>query len=190
VFPAGSSRSACLHDRALLGWLNDARQGVPAGRPADSTGHLENEPRPRWPKASAGLRRAVVLAIACTAGWFPPRSAVGGTAGPPRRWLAGASGARAAPAHRALTLVRPGHRVQHERLAARRASRSSRLRQQGRGTPHDVDILDAAGAKVFDGRTSPAPPRRPTTSPLEAGTYKFECSIHPALMNGQLTVGG
>jgi len=25
---------------------------------------------------------------------------------------------------------------------------------------------------------------------LKAGTYKFECSIHPALMNGQLTVGG
>ena len=25
---------------------------------------------------------------------------------------------------------------------------------------------------------------------LAAGSYKFECSIHPALMNGTLTVGG
>jgi plastocyanin len=26
--------------------------------------------------------------------------------------------------------------------------------------------------------------------PLKAGTYRFDCSIHPALMNGQLTAGG
>jgi len=25
---------------------------------------------------------------------------------------------------------------------------------------------------------------------LPAGTYKFECSIHPVQMNGELTVGG
>ncbi|MEO5941707.1 MAG: cupredoxin domain-containing protein, partial [Candidatus Limnocylindrales bacterium] len=59
------------------------------------------------------------------------------------------------------------------------------------GTPHDVDILDAGGTKVFDGKDFPGQGLRTYDVPaLKAGAYKFECSIHPALMNGTLTVGG
>ncbi len=55
---------------------------------------------------------------------------------------------------------------------------------------HDVDIFDAGGAKVADnpvltdpGTTTYAIP------PLESGTYKFQCSIHPIpAMTGTLTV--
>jgi cytochrome c oxidase subunit 2 len=56
-------------------------------------------------------------------------------------------------------------------------------------TNHDVDILDGSGKKVFDGQDFPGPGVRDYgVSPLPAGTYKFECSIHPALMFGTLTV--
>jgi cytochrome c oxidase subunit 2 len=57
------------------------------------------------------------------------------------------------------------------------------------GTNHDVDILDAGGAKLFDGKDFPGPAVQDYgVGPLKAGTYKFECSIHPALMFGTLTV--
>jgi cytochrome c oxidase subunit 2 len=57
------------------------------------------------------------------------------------------------------------------------------------GTAHDVDILDAGGTKVFDGKDFPGPAVQDYgVGQLPAGTYKFECSIHPALMFGTLTV--
>ena len=47
------------------------------------------------------------------------------------------------------------------------------------------------GAKVFDMPDFPGVATKSFDVPaMKAGTYKFECSIHPALMNGQLTVGG
>jgi cytochrome c oxidase subunit II len=57
------------------------------------------------------------------------------------------------------------------------------------GTPHDVDILDAGGKKVEDGKDFPGPGVRDyPVQGLAAGTYKFECSIHPQFMFGTLTV--
>lgn len=58
-----------------------------------------------------------------------------------------------------------------------------------KGTPHDVDILDSAGTKVFDGKDFPGPEKRDYGVPgLAAGQYVFHCSIHPDLMTGTLTV--
>jgi plastocyanin len=59
------------------------------------------------------------------------------------------------------------------------------------GVNHDVDVLDAAGAKVFDMKDFTGPAVKTVDVPaLKAGTYKFECSIHPAQMSGVLTVSG
>jgi cytochrome c oxidase subunit II len=57
------------------------------------------------------------------------------------------------------------------------------------GINHDVDILDGSGKKVFDGKDFPGPAAQDYgVGPLPAGSYKFECSIHPTLMFGTLTV--
>ncbi|HET9346194.1 MAG TPA: cytochrome c oxidase subunit II [Candidatus Limnocylindrales bacterium] len=63
------------------------------------------------------------------------------------------------------------------------------LDNQDAGTPHDVDILDEGGAKVVDTKefNGVAAQDYPIQA-LPAGTYRFECSIHPSIMNGTLTV--
>jgi cytochrome c oxidase subunit 2 len=54
---------------------------------------------------------------------------------------------------------------------------------------HDVDILDGTGKKVVDNKDFPGPAAKDyPIPPLPAGTYKFECSIHPTQMFGTLTV--
>jgi plastocyanin len=60
---------------------------------------------------------------------------------------------------------------------------------QDAGTPHDVDILDSTGKKVEDNKDfSGVATMDYQEKPLPAGTYKFECSIHPTIMFGTLTV--
>ena len=60
---------------------------------------------------------------------------------------------------------------------------------QDAGTPHDVDVLDSSGKKVEDNKDFPGVATRDyQDQPLPAGTYKFECSIHPTIMFGTLTV--
>ncbi|MBA2382925.1 MAG: hypothetical protein H0V73_12510 [Chloroflexi bacterium] len=57
------------------------------------------------------------------------------------------------------------------------------------GIPHDVDILDGTGKKVVDDKDFPGPGAKDyVIPPLPAGTYKYECSIHPGQMFGTLTV--
>src|SRR5437667_236211 len=66
---------------SLLGWLTDARKEYGQVVRADATGHLENQPPPGWPKVVVPVFAVlVVVAVALNAGWFPPRSAVGGGA--------------------------------------------------------------------------------------------------------------
>ena len=61
---------------------------------------------------------------------------------------------------------------------------------QDAGTAHDVDILDPSGSsKIEDGKDFEGVATRDyPVKPLAPGTYKFECSIHPTLMFGTLTV--
>jgi plastocyanin len=179
---------------SLLGWLNDARKEYRHVVQADATGHLENEPPPAWPKTLITAFAAVlVVSIVLTAGWFPPRSASGGTAGPGGSAApSGGPGGSGVPGTGAITLVASGVKFDQKSLTAPADKPFTiTLDNKDVGTPHDVDILDGSGAKVFDMKDFPGPAVKTADVPaLKAGTYKFECSIHPALMNGQLTVGG
>jgi plastocyanin len=179
---------------ALLGWLNDARKEYRQVVNADTTGHLENEPAPGWPKTLLTVFAVlVVVAVALNAGWFPPRSAAGGSAGAggspaPSGGPAGSGG----PGAGGITITASGVKFDQATLSAP-ADKAFKITLDNKdpGTNHDVDFLDAAGAKVYDMKDFAGPAVKTfDVQPLKAGAYKFECSIHPALMNGTLTVGG
>lgn len=181
---------------ALLGWLNDARKEYVATVAADRTGHLENGPAPAWPRAVFSVFGfLIIVSVAISAGWFPPRSAVGGTAtGSP---APGGSGGPAGPGGSGGPgggIVVVAHNVAFDtKTLSAPADKPFTIQfdNQDAGTPHDVDLLDASGKKVFDGKDFQGPAQKTyDVSPLPAGTYTFECSIHPQLMNGQLTAGG
>ena len=73
---------------------------------------------------------------------------------------------------------------------AGRASRSDRVPNGDAGTPHNVDIKDAAAPRRSRATSSPASSSRPTTSRRwPPGTYPFVCDVHPN-MTGTLKVGG
>ena len=56
--------------------------------------------------------------------------------------------------------------------------------------PHDIQIVDGSGKVVFKGDLVTGPTTVDYAVPaLAAGTYRFNCSIHPT-MTGTLTVGG
>jgi plastocyanin len=178
---------------ALLGWLNDARKEYRHVVDADRTGHLENEPAPTWPtKLFWSMGILLVVAVILTLGWFPPRSASGGgeaggspapSGAPPGSGEPGPPGG--------ITLVAEGVKFDQSKITAPAGKPFTiTLDNKDSGTNHDVDILDSTGKKVFDGKDFAGVKVETYNVPeLEAGTYKFECSIHPALMNGELTAG-
>jgi plastocyanin len=172
----------------LLGWLSDARKEYRHVEEADRIGHLVNEPAPGWPKAMLSLITVLVVAsVVLNLGWFPPRSASGADAGGSPAPSAGPS---AAPGD--ITVVAEGVKFDKATLSVP-ADKPIKITLDNRdaGTAHDVDILDEGGTKVFDGKDFPGPKVETyDVPPIPAGTYKFECSIHPDLMNGELTAAG
>ncbi len=178
---------------ALLGWLNDARKEYRHVVAADTTGHLENEPAPGWPKALLSVFAfLIVVAIALNAGVFPPRAAQGGQGASGSAAPSGGPGGSGAPGGSGLHLTAQNVKFDTAALSAP-ADKAFTIAFDNKdaGTSHDVDILDGSGAKVFDGKDFPGPAQQTYDVPaLKAGSYKFECSIHPSLMNGTLTVGG
>jgi plastocyanin len=171
-----------------LGWLNDARKEYRHTVEADTTGHLENDPAPAWPKRifwAMGI--LLVVAVVFTQGWFPPRSASGGEAGEGGASPPPPSGAPPGE----IKVVAKDVKFDVAKIDAPAAKPFKiTFDNQDAGTPHDIDILDSTGAKVFDGKDFPGVATQVyDVSALDAGTYKFECSIHPALMNGELVAG-
>jgi plastocyanin len=172
----------------LLGWLSDARKEYHHVADADRTGHLVNEPAPGWPKGMLSLMAVLVVAsVVLNLGWFPPRSASGaGAEGSP------APSAAASGAAGEIAITAEAVKFDTKSLKAP-ADTPFKIKFDNRdsGVHHDVDILDSGGTKVFDGPDFAGPEVKVyDVPPLKAGTYKFECSIHPDLMNGELIAGG
>jgi plastocyanin len=181
----------------LLGWLIDAGKEYRHTVEADTTGHLVNEPAPSWPRRlfwAMGI--LLVVGVVFTQGWFPPRSASGetpsGSPAPGGSPAAGGSpGASGGPAPGGITVIAKGVKFDTAKInAPAGAPFKITFENQDAGTPHDIDILDASGKKVVDNKDFPGVATKVYDIPeLKAGTYKFECSIHPALMNGELVAG-
>jgi len=183
---------------SLLGWLSDARKEYVRTVRADMTGHLENGPDPAPPKTLVTVFALLVIAaVAINNGWFPPKSAVGGSAGAPGASgppaASGGPGGSGAPGGAGGIAIAAQNVAFDQKTLRAPADKPFQILFDNKdaGTPHDVDILDGSGSKVFDGKDFPGPAQRTYDVPaLKAGQYKFECSIHPALMNGELTVDG
>jgi cytochrome c oxidase subunit 2 len=122
-----------------------------------------------------------VLAPADFEAWYQKQVAAASATPPPAP-----SGAVAGPT---IPLTAQGIKFDQSTLTAPATGFTIHFDNKDNQIPHDVDILDASGKKVVDDKDFPGPAAKDyPIPPLPAGTYKFECSIHPAQMFGTLTV--
>jgi plastocyanin/uncharacterized membrane protein len=178
----------------LIGWLVDFTAEYRKVEEADRTGHLENIPDRRLP-----LRTLQVFAVAFVLlglsqlGIFPPTSPA--TAGGPGA-SPGASGAPGGPPGAppgALTVVAKNIEYQQKTLEVDAGKPFTVFfeNQDPASVPHDIDLHSADGSQLLqDQSTIPGGTTKAYEyTALQAGTYKYICSVHsvPA-MTGTLTV--
>jgi plastocyanin len=186
---------------SLLGWLNDARREYVKVEQADVTGHLENLPDPRMPSTLLAVFAVLVVgAVLLQTGVLPPGQAVGGgdggvpgtsaePGGAPPGGSAPPDGSAPPGPGGGIALTASGVQFDSDALEAPGGEDFViQFDNQDAGTPHDVDIVDEGGTKVFDGEIITGPAQVTYEVPaLEPGTYTFICSVHPT-MTGTLTV--
>jgi plastocyanin len=60
---------------------------------------------------------------------------------------------------------------------------------QDAGIPHNIDVYDKkGGTSLFKTDTTPGVTKEPLDVKLDAGTYYFQCDVHPTTMFGDLAV--
>jgi cytochrome c oxidase subunit II len=88
-----------------------------------------------------------------------------------------------------INLVAKGVKFDQSALTVPAAGFTLHYDNQDNRIPHDFVILDSAGTKVFGTPSLTGPKAQDFPVPaIPAGSYKFECSIHPTQMFGTLTV--
>jgi plastocyanin len=180
---------------SLIGWLRDARREYVEAERADRTGHLQPLDAPAWPKRTfATWLILLVVASFYQFGILPPRPAETTAGGPGAS--PGASGEPSAgptlpPGTLEITVQTIAYSVKELTVEAGKPFTIHFINRDPAGTSHDVDIRDAAGKTIIedqqaiDGGTDTLY----QYTPLQPGTYTFECSIHPIpSMTGTLTV--
>ena len=198
---------------ALVGWLRDARAEFRETVRADTTGHLENIPAPRFPAGTLLVFGAIFVAsILVAAGIVPPRSSAGtvvgsvtpsgaasgasaaGTPAPSAASPAGSAGASGAPGGATGTLLEitaSGIAYDTAELTAPAGVPFQvKFTNNDAGIPHNVSIHrdSPTGAEVFKGEIFSGVDSRTYDVPaLPAGTYGFVCTVHPTMV-GTLTV--
>jgi plastocyanin len=188
----------------LVGWLVDAGKEYRNAEAADTTGHLESLPAPRWPSLLlVALAVLLVGGVALQAGWLPPRDVSGGagatasgapagSGAPPASGAPGQPGGSGGPpaGPQADVTVHAKNVAFVETSITAPAGRAFTLAfvNEDPGTPHNVELKDGSGASVFKGEVFPGVDTRVYDVPsLAAGSYTFVCSVHPN-MTGSATL--
>ncbi len=193
----------------LLGWLNDARKEYREVVKADTTGHLENIPAPRFPTGTLIVFAVLFVGSLLVAGGvIPPRgNATGSTGGAPSAAPstpapAPSGAASAAPSGEAtpapsggtagvvLTLTAQGTAYDTDTLEVPANTPFQIVFvNNDAGIPHNVAVHkdSPTGAEVWKGEIFSGVATKTYDVPaLPAGTYGFICSVHPN-MTGTLT---
>lgn len=182
----------------LVGWLSDARQEYVKVEEADTTGHLENVPRPRTPSALLWVLGVLLVgAVVLQAGWLPPRDVSGGegateSGAPPASGEPGGSGGPAAsPAGPvADVVIHAKNTLFVEPSITAPADKAFTLAfvNEDPGGLHNVEFKDGGGASVFKGDIFAGVDTHVyDVPPLPAGAYMFVCSVH-STMTGTATL--
>lgn len=123
-----------------------------------------------------------------------PGASLAAASGPPASGLVGSppAGSPAASGTTALTLVAKNVTFdQHDLAAAAGTPFAIQFDNEDSGIPHNVAIYaDASKSKVlFRGDVITGPAQASYSVPaLAAGTYYFQCDVHPTQMNGTIVV--
>lgn len=171
---------------ALLGWLADARGEYQKTVEADSTGHLQNLPPPKYPTRLLGTFAVItVFAVLLTAGVLPPGDPEPpvGEGSPPPSGEPGGGGL-------AITAKDVKYSTHALEAAAGAPFTIAFTNEDPASVPHDVDLRSESGEVLQDHPTIAG--GESTTydfDTLTAGTYVLICSVHPfADMTATLTV--
>jgi plastocyanin len=182
----------------LIGWLRAANTEYHLTEEADLTGHLRNPAPPRFPTRLFGSY-AIILAVAIVvqAGILPPHGtdAAGGSPAPgasaPAGGGASGSAAPATPAGPAADVTIVAEQIAFttpDVSAPAGKAFTIAFTNKDQGTQHNVEIKKPDGSDAFKGQIVTGPTTTTYNVPaLPAGSYTFNCSVHPT-MTGTLTV--